>query len=191
MENFSNHFSPVQSPTTTTAMFSSSPIIYFLQRASQARQQNPINQVHPPSIEQGAATASKERQNDPVFHRTNTEGTPKSLQNLWTIFQPAGIVKWIIDDVSKHGESNISSKPVRAFPHLFRSSPNANITRVLCLWKASHTYSGDSGTVPIRASTSKITRRTIKGVKRVNLKDLSGHGRKRSAWVEALHFYVR
>lgn len=65
-------------------MFSAYPIIACLQRASQDRQQNQVNQAHPPSIEQDAPTAENEAQNNLGLHQTNTEGT----ENPYKMYGP-------------------------------------------------------------------------------------------------------
>lgn len=82
-------------------MFSASPIIVCLQRASQTRQQRQMNQAHPPSIVQDATNVDIEPQYDLGLHQTNTGGTRKSLHNVWTIAQQVGVVTWMIEKVSK------------------------------------------------------------------------------------------
>lgn len=115
----------------------------------------------------------------------------KRTQNVWTICQRVKVIQWMKKTVEEQGEKNIASKAVKNFPLLFRTSLNADIRRAVRLWADRNKYEGENGDVITVGSTSCIRRNTTNGMKQVRLKAGTGRGRKRAAWVEALHIELR
>lgn len=121
--------------------------------------------------------------------KSDAGATPpcRALQHVLTRAQRAQIVKWMLETAQSDGSKHIASKAIRQFPSFFRSSINSNLTKASRLWKTRQEYTNDEGKVLLRGTTSTITRVTLRGCKRVNVKDRSGRGRERTAWVSALH----
>lgn len=111
----------------------------------------------------------------------------RALQHVLTTTQKATVIKWMVETVSREGEKHLSSKTVDAFPQYFRSSRNAALMKALRLWRNRAEFCNGEGDVNLRGTSSTFTRVAGGGVKRVNMKALSGRGPKRVAWVNALH----
>lgn len=168
-------------------MVSGSPIIACLQRAANQRKTLMRNTESPSNTpDLGNVHAATLNDNE----------APKSVEShapqvVLPIATRARIVAWMKRTADEEGESKIASKTVREFPQYFRGTPNANITRAVRLWKQRGDYTSVNGDVEFRGSTTAVTRNTMDGFKRVYLKARKGRGRKRQAWVEALHIDLR
>lgn len=83
------------------------------------------------------------------------------------------------------GDKDIAAKAVRSFPLLFKTFPNVDMTRAMRLWEMGDRFLAlVQDDLTLRLS---ISRNTPAGLKRVNLKVVSGRGRKRSPFVDTLH----
>ena len=79
------------------------------------------------------------------------------------------------------------SKAVKNFPGLFRSTVNANLVRASRLWKSRGDCMNAHGKVELHSASATVARVSWKGVKKLHTKARPGRGRKRAAWVVALH----
>eukprot|EP00171_Calliarthron_tuberculosum_P022372 IDg22372t1 len=142
-------------------------------------------QAHrPPSI-QPATTAAP--QTPSVSPCDSTSVRKRPLQHVLTRADRLKIVKWMVMTSSTEGDKHISAKAVRQFPACFRGTANANILKASRLWKNKAEFLNESGDFVQRGTSSSITRVTKSGFKRVYSKAKSGRGRKRAAWVDAVH----
>lgn len=89
--------------------------------------------------------------------------------------QKSRIARFMIAHHGKHGDKHLASKAVDQFAALFRGSRQATIMKPMRIWRARETFLNKSGDVSLRGSGSSFT--CIR----------KNSGRKRVAWVDALH----
>ena len=180
-------------------MVSGSPIVAFLERAAQLRQQGQTGaakeqmdlsgpQMGQPHFDAAHSLSS------PDISGSSDNVPPSSkhrLHNVLPIAKRAAIVYWMKKNVTDNGNKHIASRTVREFPQHFRGTVNANLTRAKRLWSARDDYSNQDGGMTTQGMTTSITRVTRTGPKRSCLKARVGRGRKRQAWVGALHIELR
>ena len=93
--------------------------------------------------------------------------------------------------VSESGDKHIASEAVRKFPQHLNGTVNANLTRAKRFWSARDDYSNQHGGMTSRGMTTSVTRVTRAWPKRSRLKAKVGRGRRRQAWLKALHIELR
>ena len=93
----------------------------------------------------------------------------------------------MVDAASTDGAKHIASRASRRFPMLFRGNAKANSGKDSRIWAAREEVLSYSRSVDNRGIPLSIIRVTRVGFKRVYIKARKGRGRKRAAWVEALH----
>ena len=133
---------------------------------------------------------------------------PKSsVHNVLPIESRRAIVKWMVQQEKDCGGKNLCSLTIKQFPQFFRASgSSSNFMRAKRLWNSRSMYTGKkcvestmglSTDNPVHARAlervrqQNITRVTKSGAQRARVKAFSGRGRKRAAWVEALHTDLR
>ena len=97
----------------------------------------------------------------------------------------------MVDATSTDGAKRNASRAIHRFPMQFRGNENANSGKETRLWAAREAFLSYSRIVDNRGIPFSIT--PVKGVgfKRVFIMARTVRGRKRAAWVEALHIALQ
>lgn len=114
----------------------------------------------------------------------------RSLQHVLTCSNRMTVAKWMVEESNRcNSEKNIISKSVQHFPDLFGGTAKANLMKASRIWRDRARLIEEAQTDltnPYLAAFS-LAQRTRLGVKRDSVKARPGRGRKREAWVDALH----
>lgn len=175
-------------------MVSGSPFIACMNRLARQNGQNTAGTDTPSPTNQIIASLSNDTEATAVndgSHTANNGPHRSACTNVLTIAERAKVVKWMRQTADDEGEKHIASKAVAHFPRLFRSSKNANIVKAMRLWKNRDDFVEINNDLQYKGMASSITRVTKNGLRRVRMKTARGRGRKRAAWVEALHRDLR
>lgn len=180
-------------------MLSGSPIVAAFERAAQLRAQR-IASTNSNSASLVNGTSASVESDSLAHDATEQEevqgtmsGTSRKhkLHHVLPIETKRSIVHWMTTEASNNGENRLMSKTVRMFPQFFKGSQSANHMRARRLWNDRALLSQQVGTGDSKKLQSSISRVTSVGRQRCRLKAQHGRGRKRTAWVLALHEDLR
>ena len=159
----------------------------------------PIERALAAAIQQRSATRLPNLQRAPLSEPALQSSTTPDLipsiaassrkpHSVSTIAQRRSVLKWMVDEVEKHGEKKLAPKAIRKFSHLFGGSYKANYAKAVHWWNKKEKLMELPESGRRLGNFSGVTHH---GLKRVNFKAMSGRGRKKAAWVVALYFALR
>jgi hypothetical protein len=138
------------------------------------------------AFERAAADSQEtvvEIDNTPAGDNGEELSRKRSLQQVVSIANRKETLRWMLMEFRARRKLKLLSKTVAQFPEYFRGSYKANHQKASTWWTDRNKYFL-AGTV---AAPASLQRNQISKVTRVNLKALTGRGRKQSEWVVHVH----
>lgn len=171
---------------------SASPIVAAFERASRRRAMNADRDSNDQTASAHGTVVTTQSNSSPQLPaQSATMKPPRATHNVLTLAQKVRVLKFMQQYVNEHGEKRLPTVTVTRFPDLFRGSLQAAIMKALRIWRTRDKFKNEKGEYSLKGTGSSFTRVTGGTVKRTDAKALPGRGRKRSAWVDALHVDLR
>lgn len=172
-------------------MVSGSPIVAAFARAARQRSQLTQSATAEHSVTAPESSTALQQTESTVSHEIAPKTPAHRLHHVLPIATRRLIVTWMRARVARDGDKHLVSATVKQFPEFFKGSASANHMRARRLWRDRATFPDLSESGIHGVESSSLTRVTNIGLQRTRLKARPGRGRKREAWVNAIHEDLR